>query len=382
MKLPFKTIIDLSSLTALASQGLVQMFDTDANVFCARLVRTPMGLVRQGHSPRYTIMTLLGLREGEKNGLQTSFDSQGIYRGFVSDNGWINGVGDLGLLLWLTSEFDPDNLNNLFEEFDLGLALDSFKDGRERSTTELSWFLAGLARAARTSIPTAIKLTDLAVKSFRLIKKNQGDSGFFGHLGIHNLKSGLLRGRIGNFADQIYPVYCFAEFAVAFHIAEALPPALKCARAICDAQGHLGQWWWLYDSMRGRIASRYPVYSVHQHAMAPMGLFALGRATGQDFQSSIHRGLRWIYGWNELDVDMRDLKDNVIWRCIRPCNKGTKYWEMATSFFGASKIRQQAWSLEVLYEDWPYELGWLLYAWANIPSTKEGITDSCIAQIT
>ena len=62
--------------------------------------------------------------------------------------------------------------------------------------------------------------------------------------------------------------------------------------------------------------------------MAPMGLFALEEATGQDFGENIFRGLRWIYGSNELGADVRDFERNVIWRCILPKNKKTKYWDM------------------------------------------------------
>src|SRR5208337_5552579 len=103
-----------------------------------------------------------------------------------------------------------------------------------------------------------------------------------------------------------------------FHVEAALGRALECASAVSRAQGESGQWWWLYDSRSGRVSSRYPVYSVHQHGMAPMGLFALEKATGRSFTEAIHTGLRWIYGTNELGADMRDLVENLIWRCIRP----------------------------------------------------------------
>ena len=65
---------------------------------------------------------------------------------------------------------------------------------------------------------------------------------------------------------------------------EALQNSLQCANAICNLQGPLGQWWWHYDSMTGRVAERYPVYSVHQHAMAPMALFAAQDACNADFR--------------------------------------------------------------------------------------------------
>jgi hypothetical protein len=360
-----KPSIDLSELTAAAAQGLVQMFDPATKLFCARLVRTPTGLIRVGQSPRYTIMTLLGLREREKAGLEIPFETQAIFRAFVSNTRWVRSIGDLGLLLWLIAEFDSDGLLAFQKQYDLFSAVRNFADGRQGSTTELSWFLAGLSHAARTSNSLASRLTDLAAETFRLTQRNQGRAGFFGHLSVSNSVRGVIRGRIGSFADQIYPIYAFSECAVSFHMDECRVPALKCAQAICNVQGAFGQWWWLYDSPTGRISSRYPVYSVHQHAMAPMGLFSVEKATGQSFQNSIYKGLLWIYGQNELGTDMRDAENNVVWRCIRPQKGSTKYWSVLSSFVKAPRIDEPVSGLEVLHEDWPYELGWLLYAFSN-----------------
>ena len=58
----------IPELNALAVRGLTAMFDSDRQLFCHRLIRTNRGLVRVGVSPRYTIMTLLGLRQLEMAG--------------------------------------------------------------------------------------------------------------------------------------------------------------------------------------------------------------------------------------------------------------------------------------------------------------------------
>src|SRR5581483_9226727 len=123
--------------------------------------------------------------------------------------------------------------------------------------------------------------------------------------------------------------YAFSKLAKPFGIEEPLGEALKCANAVCLAQGNLGQWWWLYDSHNGQLSSHYPVYSVHQHGMAPMALFALEHASGQRFTESIYKGLQWAYGANELGASMRETAHNLIWRCIMPKSPRAKYWEMA-----------------------------------------------------
>ncbi len=353
---------DVPELISLAARGLVAMFDADKQLFCDRLLRTEQGIVREGVSPRYTIMTLLGLRELELAGMDSPFDTQAIYASFIRDTNWIQGIGDLGLLIWLTATFDPDQFPGLFSTFQCEAALDRYSDAQQARTMELAWLLTGLARAAETTPKLASTLTDLSMGTYHRLKQNQGEYGFFGHLSTKNSLAGRLRGRVGSFADQIYPIYAMSKFAKAFHVEEPLRPALECANAVCRVQGELGQWWWLYDSRGGRVSSRYPVFSVHQHGMAPMGLFAVEEATGRSFKQFIFKGLGWIYGSNELGVDMRDAGDNLIWRCIFPENSQTKYWEIARSLVRKPMEDRQVRSLKIMFVQKPYEFGWLLFA--------------------
>jgi hypothetical protein len=356
---------NVPELISLAVRGLAAMFDNEKQLFCHRLLRREGGLVREGLSPRYTIMTLLGLRELELAGLDSPFDTQAIYASLIRDTNWIQGAGDLGLLIWLTASFDPDRLGGLFSAFDYETVLDRYPDALEGRTMELAWFLAGLAHAAETSTELIGTLTDLSVETYHRIEENQGEYGFFGHMSTKNSVAGRVRGRIGSFADQIYPIYAMSKFAKVFQVEDPLGPGLECATALCGAQGELGQWWWLYNARSGRVSSRYPVYSVHQHGMAPLGLFAVEEATEQCFKSFIYKGLGWIYGTNELNIDMRDRAENLIWRCIVPKNGLTKYWETALSVVRAPNDHAQVQSLKILQEQRPYEFGWLLFALAR-----------------
>jgi hypothetical protein len=230
---------------------------------------------------------------------------------------------------------------------------------------ELAWFLSGLAHAGIARPEKLSSLTGLADRAYQLLAKNQGKSRFFGHLSSSKSLSGFLRGRVGSFADQIYPIYAMSKFAVAFQLEAPAKRALDCATAICEAQGSLGQWWWLYDSHSGRVSSKYPVYSVHQQGMAPMGLLAAEEATGHSFKEPIYKGLRWIPGANELGVDMRDMSRGLIWRCIYPQQKSSKYLNILRSLVGLPGATPAPVDLKILYEDRPYELGWLLYAFGS-----------------
>ena len=142
---------------------------------------------------------------------------------------------------------------------------------------------------------------------------------------------------------------------------EASQNAMQCASAICRLQGPLGQWWWHYDSVTGRVVERYPVYSVHQHAMAPMALFAAQEACNADFHEQIYKGLAWIRGANELQQDIQDKSSGVIWRCIRPL-KSTSYFRRVFDLGGQDRTIG---TLRILHECRPYEFGWLVYAFAG-----------------
>jgi len=365
---------EVRALNRLSLQGLVPMFVAEKQLFCYRLVRTANELVSEGLSPRYTIMTLLGLRELERTGARTPFDANAIYASLARDRSWIQGAGDLGLMLWLTAAFAPDRVDDFFRDARLETAPDRYMDARESRTMELAWLLAGVSHAALARPDKLSEFKNLADRTYRRLKQNQGKSGYFGHLGTTKSVAGLLRGRVGSFADQIYPIYGMSKFAMAFHMDTASTAALDCAKAICRAQGEMGQWWWLYDSNSGRVSSEYPVYSVHQQGMAPMGLIAAEEATGHSFQEPMYKGLRWIYGANELGEDMRDLSRNLVWRCIYPRQTHSKYLNVVRSLLRLPAGTPSTADLRVLYEDRPYELGWLLYAFGRfgLPEVEPG----------
>lgn len=103
--------------------------------------------------------------------------------------------------------------------------------------------------------------------------------------------------------------------------------------------------------------SRYPVYSVHQQGMVPMGLLALQEVSGVNFKEQIHKGMAWIYGKNELHTDLRDQSRNVIWRCIRHKKRVENLKGVFRNIIGLQNENASVPELEILFEDWPYELG-------------------------
>jgi hypothetical protein len=361
----------LSDLCALAANGLAGMLDPDTNLFCYRLNQTPQGLVREGLSPRYTAMCLLGLYRLEAAGRRPlpfeslPIDTAAVFDALLADLAWVDNLGDLGLLLWLCAVTRPGRLEEICTGLDVNGALNRFSGARKGLTMELAWFLSGLSHAAIAGGHKLPDLPALAARTFSLVIANQGKYGTFGHLARSGSAMGALRGRIGSFADQVYPIYALATFGEAFQSRAAVEHARNCAEAICEAQGPLGQWWWHYDSLTGKVFQRYPVYSVHQHGMAPLALFALADVAGLDFTRSIYKGLDWIYGDNEMALDLRDTSSNLVWRSAYRRNAAGTYVKELADFLRGAHGPVPTRDLAVKRECRPYELGWLLYAFAG-----------------
>lgn len=340
------------------------MFDPEKELFCFRLRRTKHGMVREGISRRYTIMALLGLCQLETEGVQSPIDIKTTVDHLLRTSAQTDDLGDLGLLIWLSALASPQDLERISRIRGLNDELNYDRAGREGRTMELAWLLSGLAHATAACAQSISPLAQVALRVYKLIKDNQGETGVFGHVARRKSLVGVLRGQIGSFADQVYPIYALSRFAQAYDMPEALQSALNCADAICRAQGPLGQWWWHYNSRTGATVEQYPVYSVHQHGMAPMALLALEAASRRDFTPAISKGLQWISGNNELGRDLRDGAAHVIWRSAYP----KTYRRHLNTALGLLRERGNGHfcgDMKVTFECRPYELGWLLYAMAG-----------------
>jgi hypothetical protein len=356
--------LDIPALNDLALRSLVSLFEEKEKLFSRYVTLTERGLHREGTSRKRTIIALLGLQRLAESGAAAPVNVASIRNVILGDTSWVRSVGDLGLLTWLTAECVPERLGMLLNKLDFGKALGTYSDGHEARTTELAWFLAGIAHARLACPGTLPDLTDVAVDAYHLLQDNQGESGIFGHSASSNFFQQSFRKRFGTFADQIYAIYAFTIFARAFEIEEPLASALGCANAVRALQGEMGQWWFLYDKRACRVVNRYPVFSLHQDGIAPLGLLALGEATGQSFHESIYKGLSWIAGTNELGRDLRNRDRVLIWDSIGPKRRITNYWEAALSLMDIS-CGPQAENLRIQYEARPDHFGWLLYAFGR-----------------
>ncbi len=200
------------------------------------------------------------------------------------------------------------------------------------------------------------------------------------------------RAHVGSFADQVYPIQALARLHGSAADPEALAVANAVARAICDAQGPAGQWWWHYDSRTGGVVEGYPVYTVHQHAMAPMALLDLADAGGDAHLAEICRGLRWLAAPPEAAASSTPALRPMARRRLRPSPATAQLvlddppitWrkiaradhrKLVRGVRAASTRLHPRTRLAVLdrmyppgavdFECRPYELGWLLLTWLS-----------------
>ena len=186
-----------------------------------------------------------------------------------------------------------------------------------------------------------------------------------------------------SFASQVYPVLGLCELALATETAPGNEVGPVCDFLV-EAQGGLGQWWWFYSTRGRRVIEGYPVYSVHQDAMAPMALLELWEACRDArLSEAVARGLSWIDGNNELGVNMVDRTSGLVLRSIRRKPGYDRLWagaKTAASVAGLSRQGVTARLIETNPTDRPYHFGWVLEAWCgreDVLNPKAATEASC-----
>jgi hypothetical protein len=346
------------------------MLDPESQIYCSIYNRTAAGMVREGLSPRYTMMVLLGLHRYQQSGHALPISVEPTLEALLRDTKWIDNLGDLGLLLWTCAEMKPGILPDLYTRIAAGQALGRYPDGRRGNTMEVSWYLTGLASCAIAGYGDLPGLPGRAVEARRVLAASCGPTGVYGHFSRTGSLSSSLRGRIGSFADQVYPTIALARAWRAWGEEETRAASGATAQTMCRLQGPQGEWSWQYDSLTGRVVTRYPVYAVHQHAMAPMMLLEAAEATGRDYSEWIDRGLAWISGANELHRSFIEPELSLVWRSIF-LGKTDTLADCVLRFSGIRTGTAKAAKLQVCYECRPYELGWLLYAFGRFRADRD-----------
>lgn len=274
--------------------------------------------------------------------------------------------GAIALAAWAQAE-----VNNAFDGALFGRLAQLMDSGRPVPTVDASWALTA-ATVASDMGDTA----GLADKIAGRLLAEQCPGGIFPHH-LPRAASGRFREHIGCFADQVYPIQALARLHRLTGAERLLDAASRCADRIVELQGDAGQWWWHYDARTSNVVEGYPVYSVHQHAMAPMALSELDEISGSDRSASITLGVDWLYTHPEVLDELISERHRVVWRKVgrREPAKGVRKAAAVLSSVRPGlgvPLRDQVFPATVVdHECRPYELGWLLYAWLT-PSLRPG----------
>jgi hypothetical protein len=331
-----------------------------SDLFCWELVEGEAE--PRGESIRYTLIVLLGLLRAQQAGVPVPIEPERLRRAVDLALGRPEVTpGDFGLLLWVESRAGTDSAERLIASLDESLRAHDGLAAREG--LELAWIVTGLALNAEVSEAGRTQLQ----QALDQLLANQRPSGLFRHFGAPGV-----RRRFPNFATEIYSVLALTEVARRGLDDRALPAARRAADRLLELQLPDGGWPWLYDAERGDVVERYEVYSVHQHGMAPMTLFELTEVSGDErYASAAIRGVPWLFGANELGVDMAPLDRGMTYRSIRRRRPLDRVWLYANTALAGRLGRQRKGPgriLEVNRTCRPYELGWLVEAWTGDPA--------------
>lgn len=356
---------EVDRLSRLSVRGLARMYVPDEHTFVQTLrgVPGPDGpkTVAQGRNLRYAAISALGLAQVDEADQRRVLHGQTAaeyVREVTRQARRDTDPGAVALAAWAAAEVAGACDVVLFDRMRQWLAAPG-----PLPTVDVAWMLSA-ALAARHLGDTHVVV---AGASRRLLDA-QGPQGIFPHA-LPAASLGRWRAHVGCFADQVYPIQALARLAAAFGSRQALNAANRCAARICELQGPAGQWWWHYDVRDGSVVEGYPVYSVHQHAMAPMALFDLHECGGDDHRRSVALGLQWLNTHPEVFGTLVDEQNDVIWRKVgrrEPAKAARKLSAVTTSIHAGWHVPGVDAAMpptEIDHECRPYELGWLLYAW-------------------
>ncbi|GGU06964.1 hypothetical protein [Nocardioides albus] len=357
----------VTQLVALAVRGLATAYDPVTATFAqtVRGVTSADGVtvVREGTSLRYAAMAALGLSRLTAAQQRSVLDGrtaadialQVAGQAITSDD-----PGEIALAAWAAAEVADTHADALLRR--LAALITS---GAPIATVAGAWALTAAVKAA----PHGDTEPTIDAAS-ALLRRHLGPRAVYPHA-LPPSSQQRWRAHVGSFADQVYPLQALALGARLTGETWMLQAADRTAQRLCDLQGPTGQWWWHYDVRDGSVVEDYPVYSVHQHAMAPMVLHDLRECGGADHRASITSGLSWLRTHPETVEELISDRFGLIWRKVgrREPPKAARALGAVTTGVrpglhlpGIDRLFPAG---VVDHECRPYELGWLLYAWLS-----------------
>lgn len=366
----------VTRLLTVAERGLAQsLLPTGEMAFTRRATTHGDGSVTvgaAGSSLRYGAISALGagtLMEDQQRAALGGSTAREFCGPLISAAESSNDPGAVALVCWAAAELGHADASHALARL---LAVDDCRG--DVPTVQAAWTLTALLAARQVGDAEAA----LARARDRLLGARHPDAALFPHTTSPSVGPWYRR-HVGCFADQVYPIQALARLHAQMGDPVALQSATDCAEQICRLQGAAGQWWWHYDSRTDGVVEGYPVYSVHQHAMAPMALFDLESSGGPSQLDAVLSGLRWLV--DRPETQERLVRDDLdlVWRKVGRREPRPKTVRAVHGVASAARRGLRIPGVDALFppgpvdhECRPYELGWLLYAWNRTPAGYGG----------
>lgn len=313
------------------------------------------------HSVRQTAIVLLGLLRAEEYGIDHHFHTGGLRGRLLGEAGQGSmGAGDLGLLLWAESRLEGAAVDELVGLIGEALGIDG---PGATSGSELAWIVIALAETAARGMLGAEGGALAEEARAELLARRRPETGLF-----HGPGHGPGR-RFQSFEAEIQIVAALAQLARLHDDDEARDAAADAASALIKLQRSDGSWPAIIDARRGATVEPYPLTSVNQAALAPIGMHSVSEAVGDpSYREAAVRGLRWLWGANELHHPMFDPDNGILSRAISRrdrIDRAHLLARAATSFVKPVSEHEARHTLRVDRTTNPADLGWILEAWAG-----------------
>jgi hypothetical protein len=350
--------------------GLQEMYIPSEHIFsaCYRLVNGRMRNLRNREEEfKYTMNTLMGLHKARSAGYSLFLDVEENYHELAARvDERSSSPENIAATVWtgncIGTKIPPRALELL-----RGL-LEVMRRSSSLSAQALSWAILACATMKSGQRGRAAALVDIAREGY--IHKQT----FL----VRHRPTGFRRDW-ASFAASCYMAYALLVLARETGDRQALEIGIQIVRALVSLQGPQGQWGWFYDVPRGRVVDYYPVYSVHQHSMAPFFLLEAIDQGFTEFRVPLISGFRWILECNELKQEMIENDYKIIWRSAIRKEPFAKLMRIVRANAGVHNGYKapvlQEHSLEINRECRSYELGWALWAFSGRQDYNEIMND-------
>lgn len=318
---------------------------------------------------RYSINSLLGLQKalrtepGQTDATSVNELTQAFLAAHASE---ITNPADLGLLLVLLCEA------GLSEP----LAVETLARVRAAATgastakltmQELAWMLWGSCSAAHAGLADA---EATASTLFRIVESEFADPD----TGLPRHSTSRYRRGVVSFGAVVYYLRALHEYARLTGERRAVELFAEGVRRIVAIQGEQGEWPWMIGVRSGRPLDFYPVFAVHQDSMAMLFLLpALG--DGHDVARAIDTSLAWVFGANELGLEMTEDDPFVAYRSIERVERiprARRYLRASgNAAAGRSGRLARGRGVRLNPDCRSYHLGWIVYAWSGVASLSQ-----------